>query len=449
MTIARRQDGQALIMVLMMMLILQVVAWAFLTRVHVEQRLAGGSARSLAAFYLAEAAVQKAFRMLEEGADWPLPHQEALGPGTFTIEALEQSPGGLISIVVQGEVAGARRRLKVLSRVGPESLAYGVSGQGIVGFGGQARTYLMSYRIRGGGRRVGDLAAGVEIRFDSSRASLNAFRGLRLPLRDGEFVDTALLGASGATDPPPGLIDLVLAGNAQLTSGMAHRAVDLGDLRRQVAALGIRRLRSRPALAAPKIDLAYYKTLAEANTANAAINAAAGLTTTESGLQGKTDSRYNLEEFEAILDYLRNRPKRTLQGVIFVDGDVSLEEGDRLIIADGALVVEGDVEIGEGARLEVRHGQAARTLPGIIAWGQGTIQIEDDAVAIVDGLVLAEWDLRVRAAVVDVIGAIAARNFFSTDGTVVVRYDSGVLATVGLRRNGKGLAELVSWQELP
>ncbi len=89
----RRQDGQALVMVVVVMMILQVIAWAFLARMNFEQRLAGGSTRSLAALYLAEAGLEKALVMLEDGtrpaagADGgSLPYQEALGSGTFTIE---------------------------------------------------------------------------------------------------------------------------------------------------------------------------------------------------------------------------------------------------------------------------------------------------------------------------------------------------------------------------
>ncbi len=119
----------------------------------------------------------------------------------------------------------------------------------------------------------------------------------------------------------------------------------------------------------------HYKALAEANTANAAINSAAGAAGVEPGLRAKTHSRCSAEEFEAILDYLKD--------------------------------------------LEVRHGPAARGLPGIVAWGDGTIEIEEKAVAITDGLVLAERDVEVHAGVLDVIGAVAARNFFSKDGTVV------------------------------
>lgn len=456
----RRQEGQAMLMVMVVMLILQLIAWAFLSRVNAEQRFAGGSARSLAALYLAEAGVQRALQVLEEGAngDSPLPHEEALGPGTFTIEALEQLPGGgLIGIVVRGEVAGAHRRLKVLTRVGPQALAYGLYGQGSVRFDGQARTYLLPFRAGGGGCRcTGDLAAGVEVRFDSPRAALNAFRGMRLLLRDGEIADHALLGpleTAGATDRVPGLVDVVLVGKARLVSGISHRPVGLEELRRQVAELGIRRLRARAALTAPSIDVNHYRALAEANTANASINSVAGEAAASQDLRTKAHSRYSVEEFEAILDYLqdtfRDRPRPSFQGTIFVEGDVFLEEGARLTIVDGALVAAGDIVVGEGARLEVRHGQAARALPGMIAWGMATIQIEEKAVAIVDGLVLTDGDVEVHGGVLDVIGAVAAKNFFTKDGTVVVRYDSGVLATMGLRRTGKGLAELVSWQELP
>jgi hypothetical protein len=434
-------------MVLVVMMIIQVVAWAFLSSVNVEQRLAGGSVRGLAALYLAEAGVQKALRLLEVGATEPLPYRQALGAGAFTIEALEPLPGGTTAIVAAGEVGGTRRRLRVLTRVGPEALAYGMYAQGILGFAGQARTYVLPFRMSTA-RRGSELAAGVEVRFDGPRVALNAFRGQRLALREGQIGDAALLQANGA-EAAPVLVDLVLTGPAQLVSGISHRAVSLEDLRQQVPALGVRRVRARPALVAPAVDLGLYKTLAEANTANAAINAAAGLVSAEPELRGKTHSRYTLEEFEAILAYLRQRPARTLQGVLFVDSDIVLEEGDRVAIMDGALVVEGDIDIAEGARLEIRHGRTGRTLPGIIAWGQGTIQIEPDAAVVVDGLVLAEWDVRVGAGTLDVVGAVAGRNILMRDGTVVVRYDSGVLATVGLRRTGVGRAEPLAWQEIP
>lgn len=452
----RRESGQALVMVLVMMMIVQGVALAFLSRVNFEQRLAGASARSLAALYLAEAGVQKALQMLEDGAiavhangNFETLPGEPLGRGAFAIEAIEPSPGGQIAIVARGEVGGARRRVKVFVRLGPEALAYGVFAANNISLDGQSKTYLLPYRAgRGGCRCPGNLAAGAAIRFETVRVALNAFRGTRLVLREGAVTDRMLLESLPATPAGEGRIDLVLAGSAHLFSGVEHAPVTLDKLRRDVANLGVRGVRSRPALAAPSLDLAALRVLAEANTANAALNKAAGEEGAEAGLRSKSHSRYTLEEFEILLDYLKDHPKHILRGMILVEGDVHLDEGMKVTITDGGLVAIGDIVVGEGARLEVRHGAAARGLPGIVAWEGGSIEIEEKAVAIADGLVLADRDVDVTEGVLDVIGAVAAKNVLNRDGTVVVRYDSSVLATVGVRRAGKGVAEVLSWQEL-
>ncbi len=460
----RRQDGQALVMVVVVMMILQVIAWAFLARMNFEQRLAGGSTRSLAALYLAEAALQKALVMLEDGtrpvagADGgSLPYQEALGPGTFRIETLEQRADGVISIIVRGEVAGARRRLEALVRIGPPALAYGLYGQDIVSFDGQARTYLLPFHIGWGThRRGGDLAAGGEIRFDSPRAALNGFRGQRLPLRDGDIPDQRLIGAGNGTDAAAGLVDLVLAGTAQLLAGLTQIPPRIEELRRRVDELGVRRVTVRPPLVAPSLDVDRYRALAEANMANAEINAATAAASGHPDLRTKAHSRYSAEEVRAIFDYLNRtgRPRPALRGVVFVYGPLELQGNGILTIFDGALVVKGDLTIGQGVKLEVRHGPEVRTLPGVVASAvetaqEGSIFIERDATMAVDGLVLAEGRVEVLGGVLDVIGAIAAKNFANNNGVVVIRYDSGVVATGGLRKTDKGLGEILSWQELP
>lgn len=449
-----RQDGQALLTVLVAMLILQLMAWAFLSAMGIEQRLAGGSARSLAAFYLADAGMQKTLEALEEGSSdasggsWPVPHREALGDGAFTLETIDRLPGGLISIDVTGEVAGARRRLRALARVGPEALGYGLYGQDIIGLYGQARTYLLPSRSGVGGCRCsGGLAAGGEIRL-GARTTLNTFRGRAVSGRDGTVIDYNLLGPGAFTDPSAGLVDLVLAGGARLVVAGGTREQSEA-LRQQADGLGIRSLRTRPALPMLSIDMGYYRALAEVNIENAAINAAAGSSTLGRALRAKVHSRYTAEEFWEILVYLRDRPGQALRGVIFVEGDVYLADRIRLSILDGALVMQGNLEVGDGASLEVRHSLAARTLPGVIAWTGGTILIDRAAAAMIDGLLLAERDIEVRGGLLDVAGAVAAMNVFSTDGTVVVRYDARVPATEGLRRTGKGVVVLLSWLESP
>jgi hypothetical protein len=450
-----RHQGHALVIVLVVMLVVQLTAWGFLMWVNAEQRLAGGATRSLAAFYLAEAGLQKALWQLEEGrfgeavpGGWFAPREEAMGAGTFAVDEFEYLSDGVLSIVVRGDVGRVRRRLKGLVRVGPQPLAYGVYARGSIVFDGSARTYVLSPRsARSGCRRGGDLAAGGEVRFDSPSVALNSFRGRDLSLREGIIPDRALLGA-GSPDPDLGLVDVVLAGNAELKSGKSRTLVDLAELRQQVGELGIRRVRVREAIPALSIAMDRYRGLAEANTANAPLNAAAGWTSARASLRAKAHSRYSEGEFEAILGYLRDHPGRTLRGLVFVEGDVELGEGASLIIPDGALVVAGDIALKDGARLQVRHGPNTRALPGIIAGGEAIIEIAKEAAVTVDGLVLAGSRVDVLGGTLDVVGAVATGSFVNKDGIVTVRYDPEVLVTTGLRRTAKGAAELVSWQEL-
>ncbi len=448
----RREQGQALVMVLVVMIILQAVAWALLYRVNVEQRLAGDAARSLTALYLAEAGLQKALDALEEGeppADWVLPHQEALGHGTFTIEALDRAPGGLIAIVVRGEVAGAYRRVKALVRSGPQALIFALSAQSVLSLDGQARTYVLSTRIgESRRRRVGDLAAWSEVRFEKANVTLNTFEGVRLPLREGDVADWVLSRTGNASDSSD-LVDLVLGDKGRLFSGVAHRYVTFEELRRDIPRLGVRQLNVRNPPPWPSIDEKGYRALAESNTANAEINAAVAAWGVAAGLETKAHSQYTRGEFEAIRAYLMDHPEAILRGPIYVEGPLHLLGNERLTILDGALGVSGDILLKSGARLEVQHGPNARVLPGIMTWNAGSIKIERGASAIVSGLVLADEEIVVSAGTLDVIGAIAAKSFYNRSGTVVVRYDSVVLATAGLRKTGKGVSEVMGWQESP
>ncbi|MDR7518379.1 MAG: hypothetical protein QN131_00140 [Armatimonadota bacterium] len=436
------------------MLALQVTAWAFLSRMNVEQRLAGGSVRQFAALFAADAGLQKALWTLEESppeasGGGPLDSglQEALETGAFAVETVESLPDGLIAIVVRGEAGGAVRRIRALLRVGPEVFAYGVYGHSAVVFDGQARTYVVPCRANGACRQGGDLAAGRIIWFGNSWVALNDFRGRWLSLREGPISDRYLLGAAVALDPSLSLLDLVLAGDAQLLSGPEQAPVDLEELRRRVQGLGVRRLRIRGPFQMPVADMRYLKALADRNDANALTNSAAGAPW-DDRLGTRAGSRYTEDEFEAVLDYLKDHPTRVLRGIVFVDGDVELEHRTSLTIVDGALIVDGGIEIQTGARLEVRHGPGTRTLPGIVAWQGGGLHIRREGLAIIDGLVLSDKDVNIEGGTLDVAGAVAAKNFLNTDGTAVVRYNSAVLSSVGIRRVGRGFAELLSWQEL-
>lgn len=448
----RSQRGQAVLVVLAVMLALQLVAWVFLARMHASLRLAGGSTRGLAALYAAEGGMQAVLHALEAGrldpraGAWPV-EDATIGAGTFAVEAVEPLADGVLSIVVRGEAGGAQRRVKVLATVGPETLAYGVFAQASLRLGADSRTYVIPVRTGTEGcRRLGDLAAGAEIRVDGPRVALNAFSGRRLTLREGEVADSDLVAAAG---PEGGLVDLVLPDGARLFSGTRHAVVGLYELRAEVVDLGVRAVRACAPPGAPAVDPAYYRRLAEANTANAAVNAAAGRSGLAPGLRDKTHSHYSAEEFDAVLEALREQPAAALQGVVVVDGDVFLPEGRGLTVVNGALIVHGDIALAPGASLRVEHGEGAHGLAGVVAWGTGMLQIDEGARLHADGLVLSHGDLFVLGATLDVKGAVAAKNVVTRGGTTVIRYDPRVLATAGLRSAGRRLARIVSWQELP
>lgn len=449
------QRGQALVIVLVVTLVLQVAAWAFLSGMFVELRLAGGGTRSLAALHLADAGLRKTLWTLEselstasdspEGAE---PNQE-LGSGTFAVETVEPLPNGLIALVVRGDVAGTVRRVKALVRAGPEALGYSLFVRQMATFEGEARTYVVPCRAGASGcRRGGHLAAGEGVRFVNSGITFNEYRGDSLTLREGDIADASILGSAAASNPALGFVDIVLAGDSQLRFGAETSAISLVDLRRRISGLGIGNVRHRGPVQEPVIDVARYRLLAEANTANAAMNSAAANLGRQPSLRIKTHSRYTEEEFIDLLDYIQGQPSRTLQGVVFVDGNVLLKEENRVVIVDGALVVKGDIEVTPGARLEIRHGDTSRTLPGMLVVGPRNILLEQ-ATIVVDGLIFSGGDVHVLGGVLDVAGAVVAQNYLGRGGTAVIRYDAAVLSTVGLHRAGRGLGELMSWQELP
>ena len=99
-------------------------------------------------------------------------------------------------------------------------------------------------------------------------------------------------------------------------------------------------------------------------TIDAGTNEAAGKFFGDDGLARKRDSLYSPREWDLLLNYLnRGNGSGALQGVVDVTGGMTLGEGRRLQIADGALITEGTVRLAKGSSLEVTHSAATRTLP--------------------------------------------------------------------------------------
>ncbi|MGH2404816.1 MAG: hypothetical protein ACRDGN_10170 [bacterium] len=455
----------ALLAVIVILLAMTGVSASFIWFMNQQQTQAGLRLRTAAAMAVAEAGVHRALAIIESdapdgspGRAWrPSAYSEVL-PGArqsrFTV-SIADDPDGTLLITSIGEVGGATRRLRARVFLASPALLAALHGRSFVRLEQRpAATFILPYGAGIGDRPWIHIAAGQGIWFATTEVSINdpsvAFEALPGPVDAPEGANSA------TTPPPPGPVRLLLARGAALTLGRDQRRVEVQQLRPLGVYVEGVVLRSEALPALPEVDRAYFQNLAIGNTGNAALNEVAGQYAGDRGLAGKRDSLYSVEQFERLQTYLKAglQPPR-LQGVIYVTGKVSILEGQRLHIADGALVAESTVHLIEGASLEITHSATTRTLPGIIVLDNGALVVTQRAQLRVHGLVYASRVIDVDdGARVDVVGAVLgddrAHSFRNSGATVVIRYDPAVLGTRGLRvpEGARGVAWVAAWEEL-
>ncbi len=250
---------------------------------------------------------------------------------------------------------------------------------------------------------------------------------------------------------------ILLTRGGHLTVGGARLPVDVQQLR----AMGLNAqgvvLHTKTLPPLPEVAENYFQDRAAANVSNAALNASAGAYVGNADLKQKRDSLYSAEEFDQLQSYLgaiSHSPR--LNGIIYVKGALLVADRQYLRISDGALIVEGAVYVSPDAVLEITHSPTTRRLPGLIALKHGIVAITGRAHVRIHGLVYASKAVAVDDdARVDVVGAILtgdpSLSFRNTGGQVVVRYDSAVLGTPGLRTptGAPVVAWVADWEELP
>ncbi len=464
----QRERGVALLAVLLLLLAVTASSAAFIWFMDQQQARSGVRYRSGAAMAAAEAGVHRALSVLEmdspdggtPGRAWrPASYREPVqtGPlqGWFTL-SLADDPDGAIVVTSVGEVAGVTRRVRARVYLASPALLAAVHGAGVVHLERQpAAIVILPYGAGIGDRPWIHIAAGRGIEFATSDVSIND-PSTTFDAGPGP-VDAPESANNPTTLRAPGPARLLLARGADLTLGEDHQRVDVQQLR----VMGVRvegvvlHTEGLPEL--PEVDRTYYQAAAAANTRNAGLNEASGQYVADGDLARKQDSLYTRTGFARLMTYLRaERPSVPLQGVIYVAGGISLTDGQRLRITDGALVTEGTVFLGPGSSLEVTHSAATRTLPGIIALDRGALVVAGDARLRVHGLVYINRMVDVgRDARVDIVGAVLdndpALSFRSFAGSVVIRYDPAVFGTSGLRvlRGAPVAAWVAAWEELP
>lgn len=359
-----------------------------------------------------------------------------------------------------------------------------------------SRLYLAPYLVDtpGGGGALGSF---TEINFSGSDVRLNALSdetAVPITLRDGRIFDYMLFGfaqrpsytSDPADDPTPWILlafgDIIKAqsttGSIPNRCGTAHACLTVGnditdiarvaDLREahylpHVYVNGVRE-QALPPLA---LGRAPFEARAAANSANASLNARAGL-------PDKADSFYTTAQFYRIVFYLASHPGEYLRGTVYIDGSFQFSQNVNLggDSGDVTLAVGGDLVIGKKVTVVNRHDlstAAGRRTPGLVVLGvrdpvhpwetcggqrlseAGRFVMCADSAVTVDGLVYTQDGMAVEpGASVDQIGAVynSSRgtpnpSFTVREATVVLRFDPLALSAFGT-----GIAVL-SWQQLP
>jgi len=466
--IRRQEAGMALLAVLVILLAVAGSSSSFIWFMDQQQTHAGKRYRATAAMAAAEAGVHRALSILESaspddgspGRTWrPAAYSETLQVGTlagrFTLSLTDDDDGAVI-VASEGQVGGVTRRLRARVYLASPALLAALNGASVVRFESErAGTLIVHYDAGTGDRPWVHVAAGQEIWLATTGVSINDPSGA---FATGPGPRDTLGGAvPDIAGYRPGPVQLQLARGAELTLGDTHHRVDVQQLRSMgVYLVGqVVQIDAKPG--PPEVDRAFFQQRAARNLDNANLNEAAGKFFGDRDLADKRDSLYFRSEFEKVQTYLQaQRTPPALRGVIYVRDGVSLPDGSRLQLVEGALITDGSVNVGPGASLEVTHSPATRMLPGIIAFDTGTLVVAHGAHLRVHGLVYVNRVIDIGdGARVDIVGAVLGNDpglsFRNHAATVVIRYDPAVLGTPGLRvPNGAPVvAWVASWEELP
>jgi type II secretory pathway pseudopilin PulG len=462
----RRQAGMALLAVLVVLVVIAGSSAAFIWSMNGQQRRAGIRLREAAARSAAEAGVYRALAILETtapdgsaGRSWRTSgHTEALRGGAlerrFSVSVAD-GPGGTITITSAGGAGGIERRLRARVHLAGPALLSALYGSGIIHLARPPAAFLVvPYGLGIRDRSWVHVAAARGVEFATPDVSINE-------PRRAFAVDPGPLDAPGgagntAAAAAPGPLRFLLGRGASLMIGPDRQPVNVQQLRAYGVPVEGAIIDQDQLPPLPVVDAAYFRALASANTLNDDLNRSAGRYAGDDALSRKSGSVYAHVEFEQLAAYLRSGHAAVLRGVVYLEGGLSLTDGQSLRVVDGSIVAESTVFLGRGATLEVIHTPAARALPGLLVLGDGGLVVTQDAHLRVHGLVYVSRtaDIGVGARV-DVVGAILANDpeisFRSYGGTVVVRYDPAVLGTPGLDavEGAPVVAWVATWEEMP
>lgn len=520
----RSEHGMAMIALLAMILVITVIGVAMVGYVNSDITLAGIQGDVSRAHYVADGGLRAAAEQLST-----VPAFRGNGNGTITVEpgtgtfayTVTDPPwsgpdAGIVQIESAGTYGRYTRRVFALVQFG--ATAYGIFGYNgvlIEGAGGApARTYLAPYARSGPGPDIGSFK---EINIKDTGVRVNYLIGYNLTLQDGNWFDYSLFGFGSlpAYDSNSPTIPAVLEGRfgqivqagfvgssdfADLTvrNSSANKCPDsifsceMDVLRGPVPKGGENMTNLFMSEITKRLDNVStvsregIRAEAEANTANAQINANLGY--------GAAGAVYTPEQFECVMWYLARNPNEGIKGQIYVTGTVNIGGSPRAgqctdrgyasknsdpvlrnleIKADGETrpallaVYGGDVIVQNNNRLTIGNvndsfsGQVVRG--GLFAFStstaNGRITLGSSSVLRAIGLAYTQNGIQVGpTAVLDLIGlsyndisdrsrpSMNPPSFRNWNGTVVIRFDPRSTSRLEGQRRYLGI---ISWWSEP
>ncbi len=134
--IARRENGYSLMAVMMFIVVVTIAGMAFFTISSHESRAAIHRQETTEAFYLADAAVERARAKFLDDRAWRDGWTDVdLGNGTYSLTVQDTSFGGMndcVYMVAAGTIGSTTRRIEMIAEVPPSALDYAVNAGGDV-----------------------------------------------------------------------------------------------------------------------------------------------------------------------------------------------------------------------------------------------------------------------------------------------------------------------------
>lgn len=455
----RGERGSALIAALGIMLVLDLFAVSALAISVSQNTVSTQEKRGNQALNVAEAGFNQALWKIDNDSGYTpttiSPDAGSVSGGVYEI-SMDTVPGNSNQrkITVTGyepnktNPKAKKRKIEATVEVAPKVLSYGMFAAGWIDIqGATGMTYLAPLDYRQLPAKGADMGSNFDIKYNDAGIQLNE-RGTKV----GEQATyDALFG-----NPSIPMGDIITAGpnsHVYANNSIVNTAAELMDYAGKVHVNQITHLNDP--MVFPTLNFegppysGSYKEMAAMNTSNGAKNSPS----TGTGV-------YTQAEFAALISANSNL---TLQGMIFVDGNVTIGINKNLTINNGGLIVKGTtavaLEVKNKGALTINHTTtASKVLPGLAVYStSGNLSgFLNGGTITIDGLVYTETtaaaDPSTTLSIKGVLmsnGSSAAASIVNKNASIIIQYDPQVTATQGMLTLGSlYVRRVVTWKEV-